>query len=164
MKTSSRVVVGIAPTLAGYQALRYAVAEARRRSVPLIAVRLFRDSTNGLGGQWNDVLRESCKLDVTEAFRTALGGVPGDVDVQVAVTVGPPAQILPELADSPDDLLVIGGSVHRWGGGKVAKQCARRAVCPVVIVPVPELARDGSPHRLGRRAVEDAEKFLTSTS
>jgi hypothetical protein len=35
-----KVVVGISPSLSGLEALRFAIAEARRRQVPLAAVRV----------------------------------------------------------------------------------------------------------------------------
>jgi hypothetical protein len=38
----ARVVVGVSQSLTGLQALRYGVAEARRRQVPLHAVRAWR--------------------------------------------------------------------------------------------------------------------------
>jgi nucleotide-binding universal stress UspA family protein len=159
-----RIVVGVMPSLAGYEALRYGVMEARRRSAPLVAVRAFRSTSSGLGAQWNDVLRDSCRSDVSQVFDTALGGVPEDLNVQVAITEGRPGEVLTELANSPGDIIVIGGSMRRWRGGKVARYCARHAQCPVVVVPMPAFARTCSAHRLARRAVDPAEKLLASSS
>jgi hypothetical protein len=91
---AGRVVVGVADTLAGYQALRYAVEQARQRQQPLIAVR-------ALPPGWSEALRS----------------VPSDVSVAVAAEVGSPADVLAAVANRADDLMVIGGSSSRDRAG-----------------------------------------------
>lgn len=161
-QASGRVVVGLSGTLAGYQALRYAVGQARARNVELIAVRTYRGSSSGLDAMWRDVMHADLRAEANRIFGEAMGGLPSDVIVKYAIREGLPGQVLIELAESPSDLVVIGGSGRRWRGGRIAKYCARHAVCPVVILPQPEMARVGSTHRLRRSATADVEKFLNS--
>ncbi len=165
-KRAGRIVVGVANTLAGYEALRFAVEQARQRAAPLIAVRsLPANRTEPF--EWRAALAEQAKLEIIEAFREALGGVPADLTVQAVTEVGPAAVLLTETADCPDDLLVIGGpggrGRRRWRPtGQVVKQCSRLARCPVTVVPAPSLARAKSVHHLGRGMIDDAERFLRS--
>jgi hypothetical protein len=66
--------------------------------------------------------------------------MPGDVAMEQQVIFGRPAVELASLAWG-DDLLVLGsrhrGWLRRLAPGSVARACARRARCPVVIVPEP---------------------------
>ena len=65
--------------------------------------------------------------------------------VQVVAPEGPVARLLVELADRDEDLLVVGEcqrrGLRRLASRSVAKYCVRHAVCPVLIVPPPALAR-----------------------
>ncbi len=160
---TGRVIVGLVPSLAGYQALRYAVAEARRRGVPLIGVRVCRISNPGLGAPWMEAVQASCRAEAAQVFAAALGRPPSDIPVRIQVVEGVAGRALPEFAESPDDLIVIGAARRSWSGGRTARTCTRRAMCPVVIVPAPEMARMASTHRLARRTAADAEKFLTAS-
>jgi hypothetical protein len=61
-------------------------------------------------------------------------------------------------ATNDGDLLVVGASSRRrWAGPlfTVAGQCVRLASCPIVVVPPPALAREGSVRAL-RRAIRRA--------
>jgi nucleotide-binding universal stress UspA family protein len=160
------VVVGAHPTLAGYQAVRYAVNEARRRGLPLYAVRSYRGSGAGLGAQWHDVLAEAAKAVIEGVFCDALGGIPRDLDVHYVVQEGVPARVLADLATAPSDVIVIGGSGGHHGGapwnGSVARQLACRAICPVIVVPPPLLVRTGSTSRMVRSVAADASNLLDS--
>jgi hypothetical protein len=77
-----------------------------------------------------------------------MGQPPVDVEVRVAVREARVDWALVEVADQPDDLLVVGrrsGPVRlNW----LVRGCLRRAVCPLVVVPPPPLASVR-----GRRAV-----------
>jgi nucleotide-binding universal stress UspA family protein len=162
-KRIGRVIVGVDESLAGYQALRYAVAQARARSVGLTAVRAFQ--CTAVGAQWATVMREAAECEVAQAFADALGGPPHDVETLVLVVEGPAGATLISVADQPCDLLVIGGSRrHRWRSSRtnVARVCSRRAVCPVVIVPPPELACAASETQLAREATASLERLLQS--
>src|SRR5689334_6727295 len=110
---NGRVVVGINDTLAGCQALRYAVAQARERGVPLVAARAFRCS--GPTAAWRDALTEANAEYVRRLFVTALGGFPSDVRVEVAVREDDVVKALVKIADRANDLLIIGGpGGRRW--------------------------------------------------
>lgn len=158
-----RVVVGISDTLAGYQALRYAVARARERGVHLVAVHAF--SCGAQSAPWREELAEAATAGVRKVFDEALGGLPHGVTIEVTVRPDEPARALVGVANLVDDLLVIGGSATRRRIGhrraKVARRCSRTAVCPVVIVPPPERSRR-SVARLARDVVREADLFLAS--
>jgi nucleotide-binding universal stress UspA family protein len=146
-----RVVVGVSASVAGLQALRYAVAEARRRGVPLYAVRAFGFQPPWFGpevARIRDELRAEALRCVGEAFDLAMGQPPADVEVRVAVCESRVDWALVDVADRPDDVLVLGrrsGPVRlNW----LVRGCLRRAVCPLVVVPPPPLAAVR-----GRRAV-----------
>jgi nucleotide-binding universal stress UspA family protein len=159
---TGRVVVGISDTLAGYQALRYAVAQARERDLPLVAVRAY---TCAAGAPWRDVIVDLAKDYVMKVFAEALGGFPAGVATEVAVGTGEPGRVLVATARRDGDLLVIGGSgARRWTGRRracVARFCSRWASCPVVIVPPPAMARRAR-GRMTRDVVLEADLLLTS--
>jgi hypothetical protein len=74
------------------------------------------------------------------AIDQAVGWMPGDVAMEQQAFSGRPAVELASLARG-GDLLVLGsrrrGWLRRLAPGSVARACARRADCPVVIVPEP---------------------------
>jgi nucleotide-binding universal stress UspA family protein len=160
--STGRVVVGVRGGPAGLQAIRYAVAEARRRAQPLIAVRAF--SCSGNLALFAAAAEEAAGQEITLALAGALGRMPDDVKVRPFIREGPPGTVLTAVAGRPADLLVIGGSgPHRWIGGRrghVARECARHAACPVVIVPPPAMARTGSESKLAHDAALGVEAFL----
>ena len=129
-----RVVVGIDDSLTGLAAIRTAVAEARRRMLPLYAV---RSRTTAI----------ACvdSTTITTAFLDALGSVPTDIEIETAVSFLPIRDALCTAAADPRDLIVVGcsgkGFWHTLWSGSVSHAVMRRAHCPVLAVPVPELAR-----------------------
>lgn len=90
---TAHVVVSITASLAGYQALRYAVAQARARQVLLIAVRTFARSGPGGGAQWREAVQETAAQDVVDAFGAAMGGVPGLSSVLTGTSAAPPTLV-----------------------------------------------------------------------
>jgi hypothetical protein len=58
------------------------------------------------------------------------------------------------IAGRPGDVLVLGagrrGALWRAAACRVSRYCAARASCPVVLVPLPDLAREVSRARLAR--------------
>jgi nucleotide-binding universal stress UspA family protein len=166
MEPTGRVVVGVGRSLGAYQALRYAVAEARRLEAVLVAVRTFH-LTNGEEGLLNaTLLTKAAAEQVRSAFIEAVGLLPPDLEVEIVVLTGPPGCALVSVADRESDLLIIGGcDARRFGRlrtAATARFCARHANCPVVIVPPSALARSGQTERLARDAARDAEEFLGS--
>jgi nucleotide-binding universal stress UspA family protein len=161
---NGRVVVGFAPTPAGYQALRYAVEQATDREAPLVVVRAIRVEPY----QWSAEARVHTMVAVTgevaAAFREAMGGVPSDTEVRVVVDPGRTDKVLAAAAKQPDDLLVLGACTRRGLPARIHATRLRRSLravaCPVVVVPPPAMARDGSAARLGRELVSEVEHFL----
>lgn len=121
-----RVFVGVDRSAPGLAALRFAVAEARRRGAPLHAVRVTAELTLG----------DAEEIDA--AFAESLGGFPNDVVVHREVLVGPVAETLTRRARLDTDVLIVGthGSRKRvFGSGSISKAVVRKARCPVLVVP-----------------------------
>jgi nucleotide-binding universal stress UspA family protein len=145
-----RLIVGISRSPASSWALAWAVGEARRRGVRLLLVNVFRPPAAPAADVGQDFLRGSRdpyadhvsygNALIRTAIDQAVGRMPGDVPMEQQVVSGRPAVELADLARG-GDLLVLGsrhrGWLRRLAPGSVARACARRAVCPVVIVPEP---------------------------
>jgi len=161
---TGRIIVGIGRSLGAYQALRYAVGEARRRDRMLVAIRVFRLTPSTQGLLQPDLLIGSAKANVNLAFTEALGGIPGDLNIQIRIREGSVARTLVEEADREADFLILGGCGCRsWTGHRhtsIARFCAGRAACPVLIVPPPALARSARADRLARDATQSIEDYL----
>ena len=161
---ADRVVVGIGRSLGAYQALRFALREARRRDATLLAVRTFRLPTSEQSIFNVELLMKSAAENVRLAFAEAVGAMPDEPPIDVAVLAGPPASALVSVANRESDLLIIGGCGARrlshMRSTAVARFCARHATCPVVIVPPTALARSGQPDRLARHTADDVEAYL----
>jgi nucleotide-binding universal stress UspA family protein len=165
-----RIVVGVSDSLAGLEALRTAVAEARLRDVAVLAVRAwtFRAGSREPGvPRWRREIAAEAARTLTRAFAAAMGGPPGDVTVEMTIAEGLPERVLVDLANRADDLLVIGGTgAGVWHPGRtlVVRYCARRARCPVLVVPPPELARLGRAGAMARILRREAEGFTRTVS
>jgi nucleotide-binding universal stress UspA family protein len=145
------VVVGISRSRASWWALAWAVGEARRRGARLLLVHVFRPPISpgaadyghaGFGtlrDPYGDRIAHGHALIAT-AIDQAVGRMPGDVASERKVISGRPAVELASFAWG-GDLLVLGsrhrGWLRRLAPGSAARACARRARCPVVIVPEP---------------------------
>jgi nucleotide-binding universal stress UspA family protein len=162
----SRVVVGVDGSLAGLQALRWAVDEARRRGAELCAVRAWQLRVAWQGaevGQWRNEIRQEAAAGVRSAFEDALGAAPADVTVQAVAAEGGVAEALIEYACREDDLIVVGASSRRWGSRRgVAGRCLRLALCPVVVVPAPVLARSSSLRALSRQLRRETVEYVSA--
>ncbi|HEX6870761.1 MAG TPA: universal stress protein [Micromonosporaceae bacterium] len=164
----ARVVVGIAESLSGLQALRYAVQEARRRGLTLRAVRAWQFDVPWRGSDidlWRQESAELAATAVRHAFDLALGGVPPDLAVEFAVAEGDPAAALVACAEHEDDVLVIGAS-HRHGWRSyfgVTRWCVRRASCPVIVVPPPALARERRQRALVRDLQREVDRLVDAS-
>lgn len=145
MTAVRRVIVGVHGSLGSLQALRYATAEARERSVPLVPVIAWippggdlHERTHpapALRQVWRDAARER----LLAAFDAGLGGVPSDVPVVPLVQRGETGPVLVGIANQPDDLLVIGtgrrGMLRRALRRSVGRYCLAHATCLVLAVP-----------------------------
>jgi len=129
-----RVVVGIDGSLTGLAALRVAVAEARRRDVPLHAVRAENIVPSCLEGD-----------EITEAFLDAFGFVPTDIEIHQDASVLSARHALRASASDPRDLIVVGTGDRGWWralwSGSLSRALTRNARCPILAVPAPEMAR-----------------------
>lgn len=149
-----RVVVGVDDSLTGLAAIRTAVAEARLRKLPLVAL---RSRTTAL----------ACvdSTAITTAFLEALGSFPADVEIETTVTFLPIRDALCAAAADPRDLIVVGtsgkGMWHALWSGSVIRSVTRRARCPVLGVPAPEMSRSiRRPHRWRSRSQWDPVREL----
>jgi len=136
-----RIVVGVDGSDNSVSALRWAVAEARRRSARLEVVRAWRWTSpvgEGLVAVPPDLPNQIEEAAAVE-LRRQLDQVDTDgVNVDPVVAYGDAPSVLVDIARDAD-LLVV-GSRGRGGFtglllGSVSQQCAQHAPCPVVIVP-----------------------------
>lgn len=142
-----RVIVGLQDSVAGLQALRRGVEEARRRGAAVYLVL----AVNGAAGRYQTAPTWQAELAVwaiqyaRESLVKALGRSPRDVEVRTAALEAPAGLGLVGFANRDDDLLVVGDSqrsgIRRLWSGRVTRYCVARATCPVLVVPPPALAR-----------------------
>lgn len=137
-----RVVVGVDGSEGGALALRWAAREAAARGGIVQAVTALPGRA-GAAGPGTD--RERAQRMLDDAVRAVLAEFP-DAILASDLVDGPPAAALTRAAAGAD-LLVLGGHApgrppHATGGtgvlGAVGDECVRTALCPVVIVPVPQ--------------------------
>ncbi len=146
------VVVGVDGSPGAGEALRWALAEARLRKVPLRVVHAWTFGyagapAGGYGslayigslawtgpdvGQLGRAAGELLERAISEAV-----GETADVEIERQVVEGGAAAVLVGAA-AEDDLLVVGSRGH--GGfsdlllGSVSQQCVHHSRCPVVVV------------------------------
>jgi nucleotide-binding universal stress UspA family protein len=159
----AKVVVGISLSLSGLEALRFGIAEARRRRAPLVAIRVwfFNQSVRARPTwEWEREIAAEARRCIAAAFQTAVGGVPHDIDMVGRTPSGRVDTVLKDAITSPQDLLVIGGSARWWASSGIVRGCVRAAGCPVVVVPPPELARAVGGRVSARRMAREAAESL----
>jgi len=147
-ETRGAVVVGVDGSAGARAALRWAMAEARIRKIPLRVVHAWTFSYPGgagygyLGetldafpGGLSSLHRAS--EDMIEHAIAELAAEAEGLEIEREIVEGKAADVLVGAA-SERDLLVVGSRGH--GGfaglllGSVSQQCAHHARCPVVIV------------------------------
>ncbi|WP_406438048.1 universal stress protein [Streptomyces sp. NBC_01613] len=135
-----RVVVGVGEDGTESPAVHFALDEARRRGVPLDAVRAWRcpahETTDHplMAGEPDRMLEKRA----VEALEGALRDVPEDVDVHRRTVEGHARKVLVD-ASHRADLLVVGAK-RRHGHfglqlGRVAHAVLHHSACPVAVVP-----------------------------
>ncbi len=145
MPTVRRIIVGVHGSLGSLQALRYAADEARQRNVPLLAITAWMPPGGDLAERRHSspylrkIWREAAWERLLAAFDAGLGGVPADLCVEPQVARGETGPVLVDIANRPDDLLII-GTGRRAGIGRVlhrsvSRYCLAYARCPVLAVP-----------------------------
>ena len=143
-RPSPAIVVGVDGSQGSSEALRWAIAEARLRSVPLRAIHAWTYSqplvSLSLGTRYSTGSVDYTVDDRWEAaqrFERATSELGEEHEIEHVVVEGSAAQVLIH-AVAETDLRVVGPRAH--GGftnlliGSVSQQCARHAPCPVVIV------------------------------
>jgi len=129
------VVVGIADRPNQGRAIDFALDQAARYSVELLAVRAWP----GPAGQ---AAAEADQLSqVNQLLASHLAGRSPVPSIASMVRAGAPAGVLRDLC-RPDDLLVLGHRRHApfvpASIGKVGADCIHEASCPVAVVPEPD--------------------------
>jgi len=147
-----RIVVGVHGSLGSMQALRWAAEEARGRQVPLVPVIAWVQPGGDLAESSHtspilrQIWRDAAKQRLEEAFTEGLGGVPDDLLVLAQVERGETGPVLVDVADQPDDLLVIGtgrrSPIGRALHRSVGRYCLAHAKCPVLAVPPSQLMEE----------------------
>ena len=137
--------------------MRYAETLARHERALLVAVHAWVPPGGDLADrrQPSQYLRkiwaQAAGKELGEAIDGAWGGDPDGLPFQALVVRGEPGPSLVGVADSADDLLVVGagrrGRLARIGHGRVSRYCVAHARCPVIAIPPADLARLGG-HRL----------------
>jgi nucleotide-binding universal stress UspA family protein len=164
--TVRRIIVGVHGSLGSLQALRYAADEARQRDVPLLPVIAWVPPGGDLAERRHSspylrkIWREAAWERLTTAFDDGLGGFPADLHVEPHVERGDTGSVLVDIANQPEDLLIIGTgrrtAMGRLFRPKVGRYCLAHAKCPVLAVP-PSALMDEMSHGLRswqlRRAV-----------
>jgi len=164
---SARVVVGISGSLGSFAALHRAVAEARHRNTEILAVLAWQPPGGEHGYRRSPcpplltAVRAAAAERLHTAIQDAYGGSGPDVPLRAELVRAEPADALTALADCTEDLLVVGAGSGNWlrrgMRPSVARQCVRRAGCPVLVVPRPAMQRELEwPNRLlrARRTID----------
>jgi nucleotide-binding universal stress UspA family protein len=138
MNATRQIVVGVDGSAAGQRALRWALAEARRRNEPIQAVIAWRWDALDSG----DAISSAAADEAAATLLRQIEAVPvlerADVPIVKQVREGRPGDVLTAAARGAD-LLVIGshGHSHRLQEvlGSTAEECVRNASCPVIVLP-----------------------------
>jgi nucleotide-binding universal stress UspA family protein len=135
------IVVGVDGSPASHEALRWALAEARRCDTSLKVVSAWMLPWGlGLGVQFPDSLPADLQRVAEQLVASMvqnLGAETRDIRIEQVVAEGEPAHVLLQAAKDAQ-LLVVGsrglGGFRELMLGSVSQQCAHHASCPVVIV------------------------------
>jgi nucleotide-binding universal stress UspA family protein len=142
-----RIVVGVDGSDAALRALDWAVAEAANRGGTVHAVTAWQWTQPELGTAVRAEHEHMAHAALAAAVAEARHPYP-QVSVSAEAVPGPAADVL-SRASAEAHLLVLGshghGRLFHAVLGSVAEECVRRAVCPVVVVPVPHESRTTAP-------------------
>jgi nucleotide-binding universal stress UspA family protein len=136
------IVVGIDGSEESRAAFRFALEEARIRSlgVRAVAVWYVPAITYAGGGYAPSVdVSEGIEAEARERLEEVVGGEKHQgVEVKTLVRRGQPAHILLEEAENADLLVVGSRGLGGFRGlllGSVSQQCAQHSPCPITILP-----------------------------
>jgi nucleotide-binding universal stress UspA family protein len=141
--TGPRIIVGVDGSYGSMEALRVAVAEARRRQCPLVVAHALEHATGAEG--WQAAEKFGYQV-IEQSLAEALGTPPTDLEmIQSVVEFVSPGRALVYLSTDPGDLIVVGAKVVRrlrWlRRSGTDTYCVRHSACPVLVVPPPDLLR-----------------------
>jgi nucleotide-binding universal stress UspA family protein len=127
--------------------MRIAAGHAHRADVPLVAVLAWTPPGGDLADRRSPspymraIWKRAAAERLQEAIEFAWGGPPSEIAFECVAVRGPTGPVLLQVADSADDLLVVGagqrGPLARIWHGRVTRFCQARAQCPVLAVPPP---------------------------
>jgi nucleotide-binding universal stress UspA family protein len=146
-----RVVVAVDGSEGSKAAVKYALEDAARREVPVVAIIAYRPPEywldfNAVGAAEEERLLRELSRDQEARARAVVDEVVADLpgplpQVHVRALMGAPADVLVRESDGAD-LLVLGsrghGGFHTMLLGSTSMQCTMHAVCPVTVVHSPE--------------------------
>jgi nucleotide-binding universal stress UspA family protein len=164
---AGRIIVGVSTSLPGLHALRIAVALARvRGGGGLLAVRSWQLPVLAAGEPVAVALAYQLEYDadeiITQAFASAMGGAPTDVEISRLAVHGSASHAVLSQTTSAHDMIVLGqpvGGSRRTYQSKTIRTCLRYAPCPIMIVPPPEFAGRARLGLLGRGLRREAERI-----
>ena len=152
MSSLRRVIVGASGSPGSLQVLRYARQLARDLDAALVPVLAWLPPGGDLADRRTpcEELRRLWANDarqwLQDALNLAWAEPPADLPVRPFIRRGRPGPVLVDAACRPGDLLVVGagrrGALTRIAGGRVSRYCLAHAICPVLTVPPPPLARE----------------------
>ena len=145
------VVVGVSMKSGSPAALKWGLAEARRRGCPMVALTVFRATasagtlrpTPARGADNSDAMARAALADVRRLVHVALGEhCETAFDVQLAAVRGARKEVLVRVSGDADLLVIDGSSVDPEP--VFASYLLRNAQCPVVVMPKPIRRDPGS--------------------
>jgi nucleotide-binding universal stress UspA family protein len=143
------IVVGVDHSAGAWEALRFALTEARLRGASLRAIHTWQPPYSGAGlglteGAYRaeelSELKSAAEAALNASIQEAIPGV-GEVEIERQVIEGVPAAVLVEESRGAELLVVGSRGLGGFRGlllGSVSQQCAHHAACPVVIVRAPD--------------------------
>jgi nucleotide-binding universal stress UspA family protein len=165
-RAAGRIIVGVSTSLSGLAALRFAVAEARRRdAAQVIAVRCWPDrGAAGASQMWIEEIALSGVAEIGAAISSAFVVPPRDVTIVAQTPAGHPGSALVGLADEDADLIVLGSRHGFRVGSGIVGYCLRHAPCPVIVVPPPSMVGRGGARRLVRTMHREVRQAANSAA
>ncbi|AZQ39500.1 universal stress protein [Streptomyces cyaneochromogenes] len=137
-----RVVVGVGEEAEDPAAVRFAYEEARRRGVPLEALRAWRCPAHETTDHplLADAPARLHEQHAEETLSAALRDAPADVELHRRTVEGHARRVLVDASHGADLLIV--GAKRRTGHlglqlGRVAHAALHHSACPVAVVPQP---------------------------
>lgn len=151
MSANYLIVVGVDGSEGGRRALEWAVHEAASRGGTVQAVTAWRWDTFDVPPRATthpDEERARAEQMLAHEIESLPEFERGRVPIASEVVEGRAADVLTAAA-ADADLLVLGSHGHSRVRhtvlGSVSEECVRKATCPVVVLPIPQMAHPAAP-------------------